>query len=248
MWHPLSTQIALQEAVQRMNEAKASLEGVQKSIAEAEAAQAAAEALRPWPSDARLVPSDYPLYPPSTPQRLHPDVATLGSYFFTQSSPGAAHAPSSDAFSPSIRAGVEPAHHVDEQADAHVADTAGGDAGHGARDAERDDDDLKQGMHNGDAASQDAGGDEDMMQGEFSAGSPLPAEDTTQPEHSRHSRPDVHEQVGLTGWQQRLQSGWSEQQLQQVHPYSLLSVHSGAATNCKIHTITLCYGFTLFVQ
>lgn len=106
----------MQEAVQKLNEAKVALQQVRVSVAEAEAAQAAAEALRPWPSDARLVPSDYPLYPPSTPQRLHPDVASVGSFFFSLSSPTAAEGPSSPvADGPSTENAsfaAQPAHHA----------------------------------------------------------------------------------------------------------------------------------------
>ena len=67
----------------KLNEARSTLDAVHKATAAQEAAQAAAEALHPWPPDARLVPSSHPSYPPAPPQILHPDIAKLGSYLFS---------------------------------------------------------------------------------------------------------------------------------------------------------------------
>lgn len=188
-----------------MNEAKSALEGVQKSVAEAEAAQAAAEALRPWPSDGRLVPPDYPLYPPSTPQRLHPDVATLGSYFFGLSSPSATEGPSSPHPEAQMRQELDQATGVDT-----IMPDATDDAG---RHAETDGMSQQGTLDNVAEAKGSHRPDEGMAeeQGvESNAGAAQPAKDDS----GVGMGADL--QTNSTGWQRRVQSGWDEKQLQQV--------------------------------
>ena len=200
----------VQEAVLRMNEAKSALEGVQKSVTEAEAAQAAAEALRPWPSDARLVPPDYPLYPPSTPQRLHPDVATLGSYFFGLSSPSATEGPSSPHPGAQMRQELDQATGVD----IIMPEATDGAGRHAEIEDEAQHDMSQQGTLDNVAEPEGSHRPDEGMteeQGvESNAGEVLQAKDDTGVEKSADM------QTNVTGWQRRVQSGWDEKQLQQV--------------------------------
>lgn len=196
-----------------MHEARAGLEGVQKSAAEAEAAQAAAEALRPWPSDARLVPSDYPLYPPSTPQRLHPDIATLGSYILSLSSPSAIEGQSSF-----------PTDSEADQAKSSDEETKAADAREAKQsvaDVDRDHCTVEQGRCNDDTRHDTreslihspSGDDVDMMEEDGLGHNPSPVKAV---EEAENGNADAVHDRSMTGWQQRLQTGCSKEQLQQV--------------------------------
>ena len=200
-----------------MHESQAALEAVQKSAAEAEAAQAAAEALRPWPSDACLVPADYPLYPPSTPQRLHPDIATLGSYMFSLSSPSLTQGQSS------LPADSNTGPDIDQEQPA-IAQTMGlhaGAAESSAGHAERDPSTTEQGSPHDDQwddardALLDCAPDDNtgMMEEEGLDSSPKQADAVGE---TQAGNIDAVNGRNVTGWQQRLQTGWNEEQLQQV--------------------------------
>lgn len=194
---------AAQDAVRKLEEAKATLDDIHKAAAAQEAAQAAAEALHPWPSDARLVPATHPAYPPEPPQILHPELATLGSYLL--SLPGGIS-----------NSALQAASQEKNQMQGSISNSAV----HAASQ------DRNQTQNTEDGSAHDQLG---HMPGASRNSWPRQSaanrgDNNDQQQHQQQQQQQQRQQQslagqdseGLTGWQRRLQSGMSSQQLQQI--------------------------------